>query len=77
MARVYFNYSNTEEMLMDHRGATIGGLVEAHEQAILAVRSLIMSSGAEDWRRWILHVNDDLGEEIFAVPFASLLGKPH
>jgi hypothetical protein len=78
MAQVYFNYSNAEEMmLIDRRGATIGNLAEAHEQATLAVRSLIMAPGAEDWRGWVLHVSDDLGEEIFAVPFASVLGKPH
>jgi hypothetical protein len=24
-----------------------------------------------------LHVNDDLGEELFVVPFLFVLGKPH
>jgi hypothetical protein len=24
-----------------------------------------------------LHVNDDLGDELFVVPFAFVLGKPH
>ena len=77
MAQVYFNYSNTEEMLIDRRGAAIGDLDEAREQAALLVRSMIMTPNLEDWRGWVLHVSDDLGEEIFAVPFASLLGKPH
>jgi hypothetical protein len=31
----------------------------------------------EDWRGWILHVNDDLGDELFVVPFSFVLGKPH
>jgi hypothetical protein len=36
-----------------------------------------MAPSAEDWRNWVLHVSDALGDEIFALPFASLLGKPH
>ena len=28
-------------------------------------------------RDWVLHVSDDLGEEIFVLPFEFLLGKPH
>jgi hypothetical protein len=31
----------------------------------------------EDWRRWVLHVTDQDGEEVFALPFSSLLGKPN
>jgi hypothetical protein len=42
----------------------------------MVVRTLIMGPGEEDWRSWVLHVSDDLGDEIFAVPFASVLGKP-
>jgi hypothetical protein len=30
---------------------------------------------SEDWRSWILHVSDDLGDELFIVPFAFALGK--
>ena len=26
-------------------------------------------------RGWVLHVNDDLGEELFVAPFAFVLGK--
>jgi hypothetical protein len=33
--------------------------------------------GPEDWREWILHVSDGDGEEIFEMPFSSLLGRPH
>ena len=77
MAQVYFHYSHPEGIFVDQRGAAVGGLAEAHERAPVFVRSLIMTANAEDWRGWVLHVNDDLGEEILAVPFASMLGKPH
>jgi hypothetical protein len=77
MAQVYFHCSNDEEVWVDGRGVAVGNLVEAHKQAAIVVRSLLMTPGVEDWRDWVLHANDDLGEEIFAVPFASFLGKPH
>jgi hypothetical protein len=77
MAQVYFHCSNSEEIWVDRRGAAVVDLAEAREQAAIVMRSLIMTPSAEDWRGWVLHVNDDLGEEIFAVTFASLLGKPH
>ena len=51
--------------------------VEAQDHAALVVRSLLMAPSTEDWRDWVLHVSDDIGEEIFCLPFASLLGKPH
>ena len=36
-----------------------------------------MMPGPQDWRGWILHVSDRDGEEIFNLPFAALIGKPH
>jgi hypothetical protein len=36
-----------------------------------------MTANAEDWRNWVLHATDELGNEIFAVPFASVVGKLH
>ena len=77
MAHVYFHCSHSDGILVDRYGAMVGGLAEAYEQADLVVRSFIMAPGVEDWRGWVLHVSDDLGEELFSVPFASRLGKPH
>jgi hypothetical protein len=77
MAQVFFHCSNAEGVWIDRRGAAVGNLVEAHEQAAIVVRSLLMAQSTEDWRGWVLHVSDDLGEEIFAVPFVSMLGKPN
>jgi hypothetical protein len=77
MAQVYFHCSNTERVMIDRCGAAIYDLVEAQDHAALVVRSLIMAPSAEDWRSWVLHVSDALGDEIFVLPFASLLGKPH
>ncbi|AUD00056.1 hypothetical protein CWS35_36430 [Bradyrhizobium sp. SK17] len=75
MALVYFHCSNDRELLVDHRGAIVSNLAEARDQATGVVRSLASARRLEDWRRWVLHVNDDLGDELFVVPFAFVLGK--
>jgi hypothetical protein len=41
------------------------------------VRRPVMTPSVEDWRSWILHVTDELGDELFYVPFVSVLGKLH
>lgn len=77
MTHVYFHCFNSEEVLVDRRGAMVDDLVEARDRAASVVRSLTMACDLEDWRSWVLHVNDDLGEELFVVPFAFILGKPN
>ena len=77
MAQIYFHCSNPKGVLLDRRGAAVDDLAEARDQAACVVHSLTMTRSAEDWRRWILHVSDDLGDELFVVPFAFVLGKPH
>jgi hypothetical protein len=77
MAQVYFHCYNTDGVWVDRRGAVLSDLAEAQRHAALVVQSLLMAPSTEDWREWVLHVIDDLDNEIFRVPFASLLGKPH
>ena len=77
MTQIYFHCSNPQGVLLDRCGAAVGDLAEARDRAACAVRSLTMTHGAEDWRSWIMHVNDDLGDELFVLPFALVLGKPH
>jgi hypothetical protein len=76
MSEVYFHCSDAEHVLIDRRGAAMN-LAEAHHHAEHLVRSRLMTPGAEDWRGWVLHVTDEFGEEIFALPFAAVLGKLH
>jgi hypothetical protein len=75
MTQVYFHCSNTKELLIDRSGAIVDDLAEARDHATRVVRSLTAARNLEDWRGWVLHVNDDLGEELFVVPFAFVLGK--
>ncbi len=76
MAQVYFHCSNAQGVLLDKRGTEVDGLAEARARAAQVVAFLIASPGPEDWRQWVLHASDDLGEELFAVPFAAMLGRP-
>jgi hypothetical protein len=62
--------------LSDDRGAAMD-LAEAREHAEGLVRRPVMTPSVEDWRSWILHVTDELGDELFYMPFASVLGKLH
>lgn len=77
MAQVYFHCSNTRNVMIDRCGVVVDDLTEACEHADAVVRSLISAPSAEDWRGWVLHVSDDLGEEIFEMPFAAVLGRLH
>jgi hypothetical protein len=77
MAELYFQYTSLEGELTDRHVAVVTDLDQAHEAAALVVQALISAPIAEDWRSWVLHVSDDSGAELFALPFASMLGKPH
>jgi hypothetical protein len=77
MAQVFFHCSSSREVRVDRFGAAVSNLAEARDRAACIVRLLIMEQSAEDWRDWIMHVSDDFDDEIFAVPFSSVLGRPH
>ena len=77
MAQLFFHCSNDAGIWIDQRLAPVNNLTEAMEQATKVVRSLVMVPSNEDWRGWTLHASDDFGDEVFAVPFASVLGKSH
>lgn len=77
MARVYFHCSGTQEVLVDRRGSELDGMSDMHQHAVLVAQSLLATSGAEDWRDWMVHVSDEEGEELFLLPFSTVLGRPH
>ena len=64
--------SNARDTRIDRRGDTISDLGDARDHAISVIRSLLMTRSSEDWRGWVLCVRDD----IFAMPFAFVAGKP-
>ena len=77
MAQVYFHCSSSREVRVDQLGAVVSNLAEARDYAACVVRSMIMEASTQDWRDWVVHVSDDFDEEIFVLPFAFVLGKPH
>lgn len=77
MAQVFFRCS-TDQWEIPHRfEARVDNLIDAREQAAQVVRSLVATPALEDWRGWVLHACDDCDEEIFSLPFASVVGRPH
>ena len=77
MTQDYFHCSNSQKVLRDRSGTAVGDLTEGRDCATGVVRSLTAIHGPEDWCSWVVHVTDNLGEELFVVPFAFVLGKPH
>ena len=77
MSQVYFHCSNRDGVLVDRRGMSVVDLMEAIETATNLVRLRISEPSLVDWRDWTLHISDEAGDEIFVLPFASVLGKPN
>ncbi|WP_407146520.1 DUF6894 family protein [Bradyrhizobium sp. ORS 86] len=76
MSAVFFHCSDDQYVLLDRNGAMMD-LAEAREHAERIVRSYVMTPSAEDWRNWVLHVTDDLGDQLFELPFTAVLGELH
>ena len=77
MPDLYFHCCDANHDLIDRRGTAVKDFSEACVHADRLVRAMLMRPNAEDWRGWELRVTDELGYEIFAIPFASVLGKLH
>lgn len=77
MAQVYLHCSNSHGRLFDRRVAEVDDLLDARDQTEAVARSLIATPDLQDWRNFRLRVWDDLGEEVFVMPFSSIIGKPH
>jgi Domain of unknown function (DUF6894) len=77
MAQMYFHCVSSEEVMLDRRGSDFDDLSEACEHAEQIVRKCISTPGAQDWRRWTLMASDGDGQEVFVLPFATLLSKSH
>jgi hypothetical protein len=77
MSQVYFHCTTGEAVVIDRGGTDVDDLAGAHTRAMGFVGALVATPGREDWRDWVLHVSDEDGEEIFLLPFASVVGRPH
>ena len=78
MTELYSQCSNSNgRALANLYGVIVEELAEVRDYAANVGRSIVMTASPKDWRGWVLRVRDDLGEEIFVVPFAFVLRKPH
>jgi hypothetical protein len=77
MAQLYFHCSSPERIVPDRCGSDLDDLVEAHTHAVAFVQRIIGRESPEDWRAWKLSVLDEGGEEVFEIPFAAVIGRPH
>jgi hypothetical protein len=77
MAQISVSCSNSRGILLDRQTVQVEDFLEACDCATAMARSLVASVSLEDWRCCRLDVRDDLGTEIFVMPFSSVLGKPH
>jgi hypothetical protein len=71
MTQVYFHCSNSKEVLVVRGGAVVEDLAQARDHAASVVKSLTTARSLEDWRDWILHVNDDLVKSCLSSPSFS------
>ncbi len=77
MTQVFFHCSNDSEILIDRRGTAVIDLTEARDHAARVMHCLISAESSEDWRSWVMHISDDLGDELFTMPFTAALGRMH
>jgi hypothetical protein len=77
MTQVSFRCSTARGGLLDGRVANVEDLIDARDYATRVARSLIAIPNSRDWRGCRLSVVDDLGDELFVIPFASIIGKAH
>jgi hypothetical protein len=76
MPQVSFRCAISRGVEIDRQVAVMGNLVQARDYAMALARSRMAAAPQQDWRKHCLHVEDERGEEIFVLPFWSVLDKP-
>ncbi|QIG91703.1 MULTISPECIES: DUF6894 family protein [unclassified Bradyrhizobium] len=76
MSAVFFHCSDDKHVILDRIGTAMD-LTDVRVYAEQLARSYMMTPSAEDWRNWAVHVTDDIGTEIFDLPFTAVLGGLH
>jgi hypothetical protein len=77
MTQVSVRCTTARGSLLDGRVANVDDLIDARDYAMRVARSLVAIPNSRDWRNCCLSVIDDLGDELFVIPFALIIGKPH
>lgn len=64
-----------EEIWSDIGGIDVYDLTAGRDYAVRAIRSGVATGSAERWRKWVLRACDDLGNELFEMPFSFILSS--
>jgi hypothetical protein len=77
MPRYYFHLSNSHELITDNIGSEVSDVSTAHHRAVqLADRVVSFSCLADrgpDWRRWAVHVTDQMQQPVVTLIFSACL----
>jgi hypothetical protein len=76
MSVIYFHCSSADGIVIDQRGSVMESPADVPDHAARTALVLMKTPGPEDWRNWTLHASDEHGEEIYTMPFSSLIGRP-
>ncbi len=72
---LYFNCRSDERTLPDLSGTDVDDLNAARDHAVRAIQSVVATGSVEHWRKWVLRVSDDVGNEVFEMPFWFILSS--
>jgi hypothetical protein len=77
MPRFYFHLSNSDEFFSDTIGTNVSDLAAAHFRALQLADRVISFSGLADrepdWRRWAVHVTDQMQHPVVTLIFSACL----
>ena len=73
--RCYFNLVNTHQTFLDHEGAEVEDLDQAHRLAVEAAVEMIRKGEADiaGWRGWRMEATDASGAVLFTISLGALL----
>jgi hypothetical protein len=77
MSQISVCCSTASGGLLDRRVAEVSDLIDARDYSMRVARSLVAIPNSRDWRNCCLSATDDLGDELFIIPLASIIGKLH
>jgi len=70
--RYHFHCTDGRELILDRRGRHLRADGDAQRQAEAVARRLMAELLiAADWRRWMVCIHNELGEQVDIVPFPT------
>jgi hypothetical protein len=77
MHRVYFHCTGPSAVVVDQLGTVAENFRDVQARAAAIVTALMADSVSQDWRDWMVHVSDEDGDDMFTMPFSSVMARLH